>query len=101
MIAQVDPITAAGSINPNWVLTGAVIIMITLLWRMLQTMQKEIKDNSNSIATLNQVVGEHHIKHESHEKALDEHDAEFHRLRDSNSKLADDIVMKLRMAKGL
>jgi len=99
MILQADPINAMGGINPSWVLTGAVIIMITLLWRMLQTMQKEIKDNSISIANLNTVVSEHHIKHDAHVKALDEHDAEFHRIRDSNSKLADEIVVKLRLAK--
>lgn len=99
MILQADPINAMGGINPSWVLTGAVVIMITLLWRMLQTMQKEIKDNNISIAALKIVVSEHHIKHESHVKTLDEHDAEFKRIRDSNSKIADEIVMKLRMAK--
>ena len=99
MILQADPINAMGGINPSWVLTGVVTIMLILLWRMLVTMQKEIKENTDSINLLKTNVSNHEEKHKSHVKALDEHDEEFDRIRDSNSKIADEIVMKLRMAK--
>jgi hypothetical protein len=92
-----EPIISNG-INPSWVLTGVVTIMVILLWRMLTTMQKEIKENADNIGKLSIVVGSHQTKHDSHEKKIDYHDEEFEKIRDSNSRLADEIVMKLRMS---
>lgn len=92
MIAQVDPITLSGGISPSWVLTGVVTIMLILLWRMLVTMQKEIKENSESIHLLNTKVSNHEEKHENHEK-------EFTKIESQSSKLADEIIFKLRAAR--
>jgi predicted negative regulator of RcsB-dependent stress response len=81
-----------GSINPSWILTGVVTIMIFLLWRMLSTMQSEIKENAEKINTLNTIVQIHEEKHETTERNVS-------KIAQSNEKLADDIIAKLRAAR--
>jgi hypothetical protein len=61
-------------------------------------MQKEIKEHSENIGKLNIIVGEHHVKHEAHVKQLDQHDEDLKAFVGERSKLADDIISKLRAA---
>tara|TARA_R110000868_G_scaffold199747_1_gene446357 strand:- start:808 stop:1110 length:303 start_codon:yes stop_codon:yes gene_type:complete len=100
MILQTVPILATGGINPSWVLTGVVSIMIFLLWNMLLTMKREIKENTATIDKLNIIVGAHHIHIEYNGKRLDAMDKDFHDIKERNAKLAEDIIDKLRAARG-
>jgi len=86
------------SINPGWVLTGVMSIMVFLLWRMLVTMQEEIKHTATRVNDHDVVLGEHHLKHEAHTKEIDQHSEELRILTNERSKLADDIIAKLRAA---
>lgn len=82
-----DEAIVNGMISPGWVLSGIVGIFTVVLWRMLTTMQSEIKDNTAQL-------GKHQTKIEVHEERLNKIDDD---LGEQNSKLAEEIVAKIRL----
>lgn len=76
-----------GAISPGWVLSGIIGVFTVVLWRMLTTMQNEIKENTVQL-------GKHQTKIEVHEERLNTIDEN---IGEQNSKLAEEIVAKIRL----
>lgn len=83
-----------GSINPSWVMSIVGTIMCILLWRMLRKMEDKLEINT-------EIINKHESKLQVHDQRISKHDDEFEELVQTRTNLADEIVNKLRMIKGL
>jgi|APGre2960657404_1045060.scaffolds.fasta_scaffold423391_2 hypothetical protein len=83
-----------GAISASWVLAGVVSMMCFLLWRMLSTMQSDIK-------TLTEIINRHDKLLDIHAEKLEYQDQAYRSIVGKNEKLAEEIIVKLRIANQL
>ena len=83
-----------GAISASWVLAGVVSMMCFLLWRMLSTMQSDIK-------TLTEIINRHDKLLDLHAEKLDHQEEQYKSIVTRNEQLAEQIIMKLKIANHL
>ena len=82
-------ILSDGAISANWVMAGIMTICAILLMRMLNRMDKRADAHAEQLDEHATVLATHSEKHRAHEKDIES-------LGEQNSKLADQIVSKIR-----
>ena len=83
-----------GAISASWVLAGVVSMMCFLLWRMLSTIQSDIN-------TLTEIINLHDKLLDIHAEKLEYQDQAYRSIVGKNEKLAEEIIVKLRIANQL
>lgn len=85
-----------GTLDASWVMAGVLSIMIMcfLLWRMLSTMQDDIKK-------LTEIINRHDKLLDIHAEKLDNQELAYREIVSKNEQLAEQIIMKLRIANHL
>ena len=83
-----------GAISASWVLAGVVSTMCFLLWRMLATMQSDIR-------TLTEIINRHDKLLDIHAAKLDMQEHAYKEIVSKNEQLAEQIIVKLRIANQL
>lgn len=83
-----------GTLDASWVMAGVLSIMCFLLWRMLSTMQDDIKK-------LTEIINRHDKLLDIHAEKLDNQEHAYREIVSKNEQLAEQIIMKLKLANQL